>query len=152
VTKRGKGRPQTAITAARDAAIAKIGPEAVYDFVRAGLTMPQIAERLGLPPEAAEDVRNWLRRKDPEAYQQARKDSADAHEDRALSVLGERAPATNADASWRRDKMKYHQWVSDLRSGRRDQAQIQVNIGQMHLDALKAQPRRVLPAEVLPDE
>jgi hypothetical protein len=146
---KGGGKPPTSLTLARNAAIEKAGPDTVYDYLRSGMTAKEIAGRLGLEQtqEAANSVRNWLKRHNREAYDAARKDSAEALEEKAFETYGDRAPVTSADAKWRNDRAGHLRWLADLRSGRSDKsAAVQINFGSLHLEALRNQgenPHRV---------
>jgi hypothetical protein len=133
------GRQPTEITLARDAAVEKIGGiDKVYDMVAAGMLMPQIAEALGISTSrvSAHSVRQLLLR-DDEKWEAAKKASADALAERGYEVLGEEAPVTTADAKWRSDRSKWFQFFSQQRSGMREQKNMTIHIGELHLSALK---------------
>lgn len=144
IEKRGKDGKiaKTALTKARDAAVAEAGGvEVLYGYVEAGLSMTQIADRIGLdvPAEKARWTIRDLLRRDSERYDAAKEASAEAHMQMAGAVYGDEAPTSTADAKWRNDRSGWHRWMAELRSGLREKGSVNVNvdIGQLHLDALR---------------
>jgi hypothetical protein len=139
-TEGGHDGRSTALTRSRDAAIAEVGEEAVYDMVATGMTHREIANALGLDGDkhnAQRAVAKWLRR-DPDRYEAAKRASVDAIAEKAGEVYGEEAPESTADAKWRNDRSGYFRWLAELRSGvNRNGINVNLDIGALHLDALK---------------
>jgi hypothetical protein len=165
-----KTGPSTALAEQRDAAIEAAGGNVgLLDRVAAGLSFREVCEEIGIEGSSVNQsaLRRRLARQCPEEYEQAKKDSADALAEKALEQYGDKAPVTSADRAWRADKAGWYRWMSEVRSGR-DQKGIQINIGQLHLDALRAAGKRpdrtdsrdlmgrpaarILEAEVIEDE
>lgn len=130
---------RTALTRKRDAAIAEAGVGAVLALVRAGLSMREIAGRIGLEatPENGARVSDWLRNNADGDFEEARRDSADALAEKAFDLYGDRAPVTSADAKWRNDRAGHVRWLAELRSGMRDKNGVTLNVQQLHLEALR---------------
>lgn len=131
---------KTDLTIRRDSAIKEAGPERVYGWVEAGVSTRDIARKLNLGGDdtAMWAVQNWLRQ-DEDRYEKAKRRSVEAHMEKAGEVYGDEAPESTADAKWRNDRSGFHRWVAELRAGLRnkDGTTVNVNLGQLHLDALR---------------
>lgn len=143
----GDGRT-TALTLQRDAAIERIGADAVYGMVASGRSLREIAETLGLPSDHKSRwaISQWITR-DTERYDEARAASVDALAERAGEVYGETRPVDSADAKWRNDRSGYFRWLAEIRAigfGDRNGVTVKVDIGQLHLDALRSAGRQEL--------
>jgi hypothetical protein len=137
---RKAGKSATAVTIARDRAIEKAGGlDAVYAMAGAGMSMPEICAELGIDTGrvSSHAVRQLLKR-DPDRWAAAKEDSADALAEKALEALGTEEPATTAAARWRSDKSGWYRWMSEVRGGLKGQGGVTINIGALHLEALKA--------------
>jgi hypothetical protein len=90
-------------------------------------------------------IRTYLRR-DPDRYEEAKRESAESLAERAGEVYGDEAPTTSADAKWRNDKSGWYRWMAETRDPSIRQAGVSVNvdIGSLHLDALRASGRMTL--------
>lgn len=134
--------PKSAISDARDAALAPLGGvDALYDFVAAGMTFGEICKELGLPNDAQhQQSLRKLARRDPQRYDEAKQQSVERLQEKAGEVYGETAPVTSADAKWRNDRSNYYRWLAEWRGGILEKSAVAVNvdIGQLHLEALRA--------------
>jgi hypothetical protein len=142
MTRSRNGRKATELTKARDKAVAEAGGlDALYAHLAAGQSINAICKAIGLPVGMASyKTVHELMTRDRERYDAARRESADAHAELAGAVYGEEAPESTAKARWLHDRSGWHRWMSDLYSGRLDKSNTSVtlNIGQLHLEALKA--------------
>jgi hypothetical protein len=136
------GRKPTALTKSRDKAVADAGGlDVLYAHLAAGQSINAICKAIGLPVDMASyKTVHELMTRDRERYDAARRESADAHAELAGAVYGEEAPESTAKAKWLHDRSGWHRWMSDLYSGRLDKsnAGVTLNIGALHLEALKA--------------
>lgn len=145
-----KGRfSSTALTKKRDMAITEAGgADTLYGLVESGKTHREIANALGLDGgdyTTQRAIREYLRR-DPDRYEDARRESAEALAERAGEVYGDEAPVTSADAKWRHDLSGYWRWLAETRDPSIRQAGVNVNVdvGSLHLDALRTSGRMTL--------
>lgn len=149
----------TALTRKRDTAIANLegGDDALYGMVAAGMSLRAISNELGLDGADSNTraaVYQYLRR-DMARYDEARRLSAESHAEMAGEVYGDTAPETTADAKWRNDKSAWHRWMAETRDpSLRGKAGVEVNvdIGQLHLDALRAGGRLELNPDLVSRE
>jgi hypothetical protein len=142
---KGKTGPSTALAEKRDAAIEKAGGnETLLEHVAAGLSWKEVAAAVGLEPTEvnAGAIRRRLSRQAPDELEEAKRASVDAIAERATEMYGTEAPTNSADAKWRNDRAGHLRWIADLRGGR-DKGGNVYNIGQLHLDALRAAGRRI---------
>lgn len=131
----------TALSRSVRSAVAEAGgDETLYGFVEAGRSASEILDALGLDrTEEGTWVVYRLLNSNPERYEEAKRISADALAERAFELYGEDTPETSADAKWRNDRAGHMRWLAELRSGNLDGGgvNVQVDIGQLHLDALR---------------
>jgi hypothetical protein len=133
-------------TKTRDAAIKKAGGlEALYDMVAAGMSSREICQALDLPADAVvqRNVRRLLEA-DQTKYAAAKCASAESLAEKAAEMYGDTAPETSADAKWRNDRAGHMRWMAELRAGLIGKgATVQIDIGQLHMEAMRASSARV---------
>lgn len=135
----------TALSRSVRSAVAEAGgDEVLYGYVEAGLSASEILETLGLErSERGTYVVYRILNSDPERYEEAKRISADAHAERAgeiFEMYGEKPDGslTSAQAKLMADKANWHKWLAELRAGRmRGGVEVNVDVGQLHLDALR---------------
>lgn len=122
------------------------GDEWVFDLVAAGVPFYRVAERLGVSDDV---LRVWVRRggeKRKEAYQRARKESADALADKGGRILDELAEGgrivTSPEVALAQARANYRLKLAEAFDrdtfGNKPVAALQFNVGTLHLGALQA--------------
>jgi hypothetical protein len=135
-----KTGPSTALATRRDTAIeAAGGNDALLELVAGGLGFREIAERIGLEGSEVNQaaIRRRLARQCPDDYEEAKRASVDAIAERAAEMYGTEAPTNSADAKWRNDRAGHLRWLAEIRGGRTQDGTV-INVGQLHLDVLRA--------------
>lgn len=137
----------TALTRSRDRAIEKAGGvETLYGWIEGGETLMGIAGRLGLDTNDAASKSAVLRvlSSDPERYEAAKRASVDSIAEKA-NTFDRGVPESSAEAAHNRDESGYWRWLADMRAGRNEGVNINLNVGDPHLRALKmlGSPQRV---------
>lgn len=121
------------------------GEEYIWERVADGDSMKTIAQSLGFSRGL---LYKWINR-DKERrrakLKEARELSADAHAEDAgevLDDLSEQPGVTSAEVQLANARANYRKWLAGVRNreeyGERQQAGITVNVGSLHLDALRA--------------
>jgi transposase-like protein len=129
------------------------GDLVIFDRIGSGEAVKRIAEDYGV---GYETLRRWINKSDErrKAYEQAKRDSADALVEEAGEIL-DNAPTDSAPQVTKAVKRADHKrWLA----GKRDReqygddkgAQVNVNLdlGALHLDALRAAGRMPEPEEI----
>jgi hypothetical protein len=140
------------------------GDEWVFGYVAEGLSMKKVAAKVGASSRGL--LYSWIdaggeaRKK---ALKVARAISAHSIAEDAGEILDELAdsltPVTSADVSLASSRAKYRQWMAGMRNrdeyGDQSGVQINVSVGDMHLDALRRNGAAQIPvieAEVIEEE
>jgi hypothetical protein len=149
--KNGVTRRKTRGTTAR---LDEAGEAAIFDRIAEGEPLGKIAASYGL---CRDSVYNWIKAGGPareERWNEAKVRSADALAEQAGDVLDEAVSVTtSAEASIARARSDYRRWLAQVRSAEyRDQPTVAVfNLGQLHLDALRAIKSRNHVPELIQD-
>lgn len=130
------------------------GWQSVLDAVADGATLRMLAKKFKCS-------RGWLWRiitQDPERrklYDEALRVRGDAMAEEAMEIVDGPIPATPAEAQQMKLRVELRQWlaaVDTARYRRANGASVQVNIGALHLDALRWQPPTQQQIEASPVE
>ncbi len=122
-----------------------VGEDSLLERVAAGATIKTVAADLGV---SRGQIYNWVKaggEAREEKFRAARTLSADAMADDALEIL-DALPGqpllTNAQVQAGTARANYRRWLASVRNreeyGEKAGVNVSVNIGQLHLDALKA--------------
>jgi hypothetical protein len=121
------------------------GEEFILNRIVAGVSPRAIMSQFGLSREM---FYSWLRVGGPERrklYDDARRLSADAQADLAgevLEELAERGVVTSPEVQLANSRSNYLRWLAEVRNrdvyGTKPNGSIQINVGALHLDALRA--------------
>ena len=136
------------------------GDHVIFDMIAEGTPLGKIAQRFNVSRPMLYKWRDHSPRKESRRryWTEAMKLRAEAHEEKAGEVLGDKPPITSADARWRSDKSNYHKWQAavydrDKYGDKPADVNVTVNAGSLHLDALRKHGRmqveeRIQEAEV----
>lgn len=126
------------------AALRATGAQAVLDEIAAGKLLRSIATEYGV---SYSGLVGWLN-ETPErkvAFAQAKRASAEAHIQIGEALLAEAAAEgtglTSAQGQIAKTRAEWHRWLAGVRDseyGERQQSGIAVNIGALHLEALRS--------------
>lgn len=116
----------------------KIGEHTLLEKIAGGMTMAALARELGISNLS---LYHWIK-KDPDRqdrFKQARQLAADAWADECLDIAD---AADNLSANADKLKIETRKWLAGVTAPDKyrsapAQANVQVNVNQMHLDALK---------------
>lgn len=127
------------------------GPEAIINRVASGETLTAIAAELGTSREL---LSQWMNRDEDRAaaLREARARAADALVDQTIAIADTASPA---EAQLARLRVDVRQWAARSWNraayGTQDKAAVEINIGSLHLDALRhVRENRVI--DVTPSE
>jgi len=115
-----------------------------------GLTMQKIADAVGISRGLLYlAIKKTARQDHTEALAIAEKEGAEALVDEALEILDNGKPVTNAEAQLLAKRAEFRKWLAGKRDKKFADAVTlqQVNIGTLHLQALKALGHRTLPPQ-----
>ncbi len=131
------------------------GDDWVFEFVAEGLSMKKVAEKVGASSRGM--LYLWIG-KDEERQAKLRKArELSAHsvaEDAGeiLDDLAEEDHITSADVSLATGRVKYRQWLAEMRNrtefGSSAGVQVNVSVGDLHLDALRRHSAAAIAARV----
>lgn len=127
------------------ASLDEAGEAAVFERIAAAETVGKVAESFGV---ARSSFYGWVKRGGDErraAFEDARRQSADAHAENALRILDEASSKSTAEVTLARAKSDVRKWLATCFNraqygdpGVNVKVDNVVSIGQLHLDALKA--------------
>jgi hypothetical protein len=136
----------------------KGGWQVILERIANGETFKQIAPDYGVSKSY---VHRMISRKSQpklrEAYERARRESAEAHAQKALEILDNVTP-TRDEIAKARAQAEHRRWLAqaydrDTFGPPQQNAQVTLNIASLHLDALRrAAPPRALPSGASPAE
>lgn len=123
------------------------GEEWVFNFVAEGLSMKKVAERIGASSRGM--LYLWIdmdRDRRRRLLQEARERSADAHAEDGLEILDgleAEMAVTSAEVQRANSRANYRKWLAGVRNREaygepKAGVDVNVNIGSLHLDALRA--------------
>jgi len=119
------------------------GEDALYERIADGETLSSIGAQFGVSRHLIHHVltRTEVQKR---KYQEARVASAGAHADKAGEVLDVPKDAEMPQVAAARNRSEYHRWIAQVHDpaqyGKQEPG-VQVNIANLHLDALKATGR-----------
>lgn len=136
------------------------GDDFVFDLIADGLPMRKVAEATGCSSRGL--LYSWIKLGGDERrrrLEEARKLSAHATAEDAGEILDDLAksavPITSADVSLATSRAKYRQWLAGMRNredfGDRAGVEVNISIGEMHIDALRRNSAAAI-AAADPDE
>ena len=117
----------------------------IFEAIADGIPIGKMCEMFGI--SSRKMFYDWKKNspKLEEKFQAARKFSAEAHAEMAGEVLdkvGESKLLTSPEVALAMGKVKYRQWLAGVRDkeqyGTQDKANIQINIGDLHMAALQS--------------
>jgi transposase-like protein len=118
------------------------GDEVVWSLVRSGMYIKDVAQSFGVSYDTLMD---WVKRGGPErsrGYDEAKRDSADALVERGLVTLEEADEQLTSAVNKAAKIADYLKWMAAKRDrkqyGDGPSTAIVVDMGQLHLDALRA--------------
>jgi hypothetical protein len=133
------------------------GEEYILNRVVAGVPPRTIMQAFGLSREM---FYSWIRAGGPERrrlYDEARRLAADAHADLAgevLEELAERGVVTSPEVQLANSRSAYLRWLAEVRNrdvyGTKPTGAIQINVGSLHLDALRHAVQTATVLEAVP--
>lgn len=135
---RKPGKPTFAERVAADG-----GDEIIFRRIASGELVTDIMESYGYSRDMMYQWINQGGEARRQAFEDAKRQSAEALAEQAGRIIDAAADATSTAAVMvARERMGYRKWLAGIRDretfGERAGAEIQVNIGQLHLDALRA--------------
>lgn len=128
------------------------GDDYIFSLIVEGMTIEDIGEILGVSRQMVYDWRDRGGEERKKQWSKAMRMKADWHAEQSSKALGDIPPLTAAEARWRSDWASEHKWHAMILNRekygeQKPQADVNISIGALHLDALRQRGSMALPGE-----